>query len=372
MADRKTTISLIKADVGSIAGHQVVHPRLEETARAALKEAVGQGLLIDFYVTHCGDDLELLMTHRLGVDSKKVHELAWNTFQSCTKVAKELHLYAAGQDLLADSFSGNVRGLGPGSAEIEIVERPAEPVAFMMMDKTEPGAFNFPIYRIFADPFCNAGLVIDTSMHDGFKFEIWDIEEHKRLYLNTPEESYDLLAFIGAKGRYVVKHIFARGTKVPKDEPVACVSTDKLSQIAGQYVGKDDPVAVIRAQSGLPGMGEILEGFSWPWLVSGWNRGSHNGPVMPVGLKDNRTSRFDGPPRLFGLGFQIADGKFVGPVDLFDDPAFDPARWKAAEIADYMRRMGPFEPHRLPMDEMEYTTMPKLMGKLKDKWQAVK
>ena len=372
MPERKVTISLIKADVGSIAGHQVVHPRLEETAKAALKEAVGLDILDDFYVTHVGDDLELLMTHRHGVDSKKVHELAWITFQKCTKVAKDLHLYAAGQDLLADSFSGNVRGLGPGSAEMEFIERPAEPVAFMMMDKTEPGAFNFPVYRIFADPFCNAGLVIDTSMHDGFKFEIWDIEEHKRLFLNTPEESYDLLAFIGAKSRYVIKHVFARGNKVPKDEPIACVSTDKLSQIAGQYVGKDDPVAVIRAQSGLPGMGEILEGFSWPWLVSGWNRGSHNGPVMPVGLKDNRTSRFDGPPRLFGLGFQIADGKFVGPVDLFDDPAFDPARRQAAEIADYMRRMGPFEPHRLPMDEMEYTTMPKLMGKLKDKWEDVK
>jgi len=40
--------------------------------------------------------------------------------------------------------------------------------------------------------------------------------------------------------------------------------------------------------------------------------------------------------------------------------------------ADYMRRMGPFEPHRLPMDEMEYTTMPKLMGKLKDQWEDVK
>ena len=25
---------------------------------------------------------------------------------------------------------------------------------------------------------------------------------------------------------------------------------------------------------------------------------------------------------------------------------------------DYLRRHGPFEPHRLPLDEMEYTTMP--------------
>ena len=58
-------------------------------------------------------------------------------------------------------------------------------------------------------------------------------------------------------------------------------------------------------------------------------------------------------------------------MDLFDDPAFDPVRQQAAELADYMRRHGPFEPHRLPMDEMEYTTMPQLMAKVKDRWEDV-
>lgn len=368
----KTTLSLIKADVGSIAGHQIVHPKLEETARASLKEAVAMGVLEDLYVTHCGDDLQLIMTHRHGVDSSKVHEIAWLTFEKCTKVAKDLHLYGAGQDILVDAFSGNVRGLGPGSAEMEFQERPAEPVAFFMMDKTEPGAFNLPIFRMFADPFCSAGLVIDPAMHDGFRFEVWDIEDHKRIFLDSPEEMYDLLAFIGSKSRYVIKRVYARGGKVPEDEAVACVSTDKLSQIAGQYVGKDDPVAIVRAQSGLPAMGEVLEAWAWPHLVSGWNRGSHNGPVLPVGMANNRTSRFDGPPRVFGLGFQIADAKLVGPVDLFDDPAFDPARKTAGEVADYMRRHGPFEPHRLPMDEMEYTSLPKIMAKLGERFEDLK
>jgi len=35
-------------------------------------------------------------------------------------------------------------------------------------------------------------------------------------------------------------------------------------------------------------------------------------------------------------------------------------------------RTGPSEPHRLPMDEMEYTTMPELMEKHKGKWESVK
>jgi fructose 1,6-bisphosphate aldolase/phosphatase len=53
---------------------------------------------------------------------------------------------------------------------------------------------------------------------------------------------------------------------------------------------------------------------------------------------------------------------------MFDDPAFDEARHTASDIADYMRRHGPFEPHRLPLEEMEYTTMPGVMKKLEGRF----
>ncbi|MEM1519706.1 MAG: fructose 1,6-bisphosphatase, partial [Pyrobaculum sp.] len=51
--------------------------------------------------------------------------------------------------------------------------------------------------------------------------------------------------------------------------------------------------------------------------------------------------------------------------DLFDDPAFDYVRQVASQIADYIRRMGPFQPHRLPPEEMEYTALPKILAKIK-------
>ena len=101
-------------------------------------------------------------------------------------------------------------------------------------------------------------------------------------------------------------------------------------------------------------------------------RGSHNGPIMPVGVKNAICTRFDGPPRVIALGFQLSNGKLVGPVDLFDDPGFDLARRKALEIADYMRQHGPFEPHRLPLEDMEYTTLPKVMEKIKDRFKELK
>jgi len=50
------------------------------------------------------------------------------------------------------------------------------------------------------------------------------------------------------------------------------------------------------------------------------------------------------------------------------DKSFNLARHHANEMADMMRRHGPFEPHRLPLEEMEYTTMPQVMEKLKDRF----
>jgi fructose 1,6-bisphosphate aldolase/phosphatase len=36
-----------------------------------------------------------------------------------------------------------------------------------------------------------------------------------------------------------------------------------------------------------------------------------------------------------------------------------------------MRAHGPFEPHRLPLEEMEYTTMPAIAKKLANRWEAL-
>jgi len=360
----KTTISVIKADIGSLAGHHITHPDTLAAASKVLVDAKKEGLIKDFYVTHVGDDLQLIMTHDKGEDSPDIHGLAWKAFSEAAKVAKELGLYAAGQDLLSDAFSGNIRGLGPGVAEMEIEERPAEPIIIFMADKTEPGAFNMPLFKIFADPFNTAGLVIDPRMHNGFIFQVLDVFEGKEVELKAPEEMYDILALIGTPGRYVVKRVFRKNDHVIG----AVVSSERLNLIAGKYVGKDDPVAIVRAQSGFPATGEVLEPFAFPHLVAGWMRGSHHGPLMPVGLRHAKCTRFDGPPRIIALGFQVKNGKLIGPADLFDDPAFDEARRTANIIADYLRRHGPFMPHRLGPEEMEYTTLPDVLEKLKNRF----
>jgi hypothetical protein len=81
-------------------------------------------------------------------------------------------------------------------------------------------------------------------------------------------------------------------------------------------------------------------------------------------------TRLDGPPRVIALGFQLTNGKLIGPWEMFDDPGFDEARHMCNIIAEHLRRHGPFEPHRLPMEEMEYTTLPEVMVKLAERWQG--
>jgi len=359
----RVTLSVFKADVGGFVGHGSVHPDMLQKAKDTLKQD-GKELLIDFYVTNVGDDINLVLTHREGVDAEPIHTLAWNTFRKCTEVAKDLKMYGAGQDLLSDAFSGNIKGMGPGIAEMEFEERPSEPVVIFMADKTEPGAWNFPLYRMFADPFNTIGLIIDPNMHSGFCFEVLDLLEDKCITFLCPEELYDLLVFLGAPNRFVVKRVFA------KNKAIAAVSsTQKLNKMAGRYVGKDDPVLIVRCQSGFPAVGEVLEPFATPHLVSGWMRGSHYGPIVPVSQKHAVPTRFDGPPRVVALGFQLANGRLIGPQDLFADVAYDRARQKALEIADYIRQLGPFEPHRLPLDDLEYTTMPQVMEKLKNRFK---
>ena len=140
----KITLSVIKADVGSIGGHT----KPSDEVLSAVKDFVASKgkMLLDFYIGYTGDDIHVLMSHKNGVGNPDIHKLVFDALMEGTDVAKQQGLYGAGQDLLKTSFSGNVKGMGPGVAEMSFEERPNEAFALITADKTEPGAFNFPFY----------------------------------------------------------------------------------------------------------------------------------------------------------------------------------------------------------------------------------
>ena len=347
----KLTLTAIKADVGSIGGHIRPSDELLAAVERTVTEG-GKGLIIDHTLNYTGDDVAILLTHDRGIDDEDVHRLTWDAFLAGTKVAKEQGLYGAGQDILKDAFSGNTRGLGPAVAEMEFDERPNEPFLMFTADKTEPGAYNLPLFLAFADPMYSAGLILSPAGGAGYAFTVMDVDHadgDRVVELNTPEDTYDLAALLRDNGRFVVDSIRSR-----HDGDIAVSScTTRLRNIAGKYVGKDDPIMLVRTQKNFPATGEILAPFEICHYVSGFMRGSHIGPMMPVKARSS-VSFFDGPPVVSCLAFSVRNGKLAGPVDVFDHPYWDWVRDKASAKAHAIREQGFSGPAMLGIHDLEY------------------
>jgi fructose 1,6-bisphosphate aldolase/phosphatase len=342
----KITVSVIKADVGGIGGHTRPSDGLIDAVKKTIKAS--EDLLIDYYIGYCGDDVHIVMSHTHGVDNNDIHKLAWDAFMAGTQVAREEGLYGAGQDLLKDSFSGNVKGMGPGVAEMEFEERPNEAFTVFAADKTEPGAFNYPFYRMFVDALSNTGLIVNKSLARGVNMNIMDVEQGKIAELSLWEDKPSIEAALMYPGRYVVS------TVTTKDgEPIVASSTDRLHNIAGTYVGKDDPICVVRTQKNFPATEEVGSVFNNPHYVAGNTRGSHNMPLMPVKLNSAATINFC-IPIVQALVFSMHNGKFTGPFDGFSTPDWDYVREIATKKALAMRSQGFVHPATLVPSELEY------------------
>ena len=342
----KITVSVIKADVGGIGGHTKPSDGLIKAIRDTVENS--GDLLIDHYIGYCGDDTHIVMSHTHGVDNEKIHKLAWDAFMAGTEVAKKEGLYGAGQDLLKDSFSGNVKGMGPGVAEMEFEERPNEAFTVFAADKTEPGAFNYPIYRMFVDTLSNTALIVNKSLASGVKMNIMDVEKAQIAELQLWEDKPTIEAALMYPGRYVVDSVYTRD-----GEPILDASTDRLHNIAGTYVGKDDPICLVRTQKNFPATEEVGSMFNNPHYVAGNTRGSHNMPLMPVKLNSAASINFC-IPIVEALVFSMHNGKFTGPFDGFSTPDWDYIREIATKKAIAIRSQGFIHPATLVPSELEY------------------
>jgi fructose 1,6-bisphosphate aldolase/phosphatase len=357
----KLTVSVLKADIGSIGGHIRPSRKLIKAVRKYVKKS-GRDFVADKFISFTGDDIAILLTHFNGINCQAIHELAWEAFKLGTEVAKSEGLYGAGQDLLKDAFSGNVRGMGPAVVEMEFEERPSEPFLFFAADKTDPGAYNLPLYLAFADPMNTPGLLLAPSMKQGFTFTIMDVNETEAdriIELRAPERLYDIAVLLRDPERYVVESVRARAS----GHIAAAVSTSRLHNIAGKYTGKDDPVMLMRVQQDFPATGEILAPYATGHFVAGGMRGSHNMPLMPV-HQNSAVSYFDGPPSVSCAAFSVHGGVLTEPADCFASPFWNTVRNTVSLKAMEMRKQGFFGAAMLPMNELEYTGIVERLGEL--------
>ena len=370
-----STISAIKADIGSIGGHTQPSSRMLEIACTRMKEVVDRNLLTDFDVTHTGDDICLLMIHDKGTGYPDIHNFVWEVFEAVTDVAKEEGLYGAGQDLLKDAPSGNVRGAGPGVAEVtfdpDAKERPAEPFLVFTADKCGPGVFNFPLWTVFTSPLFCAGLML-PKMKPGFRFTVIDMEHAEGdliVELDAPERHLDLAILLRDENRFGIQAVYSRSFPA---QQVVSVSTDRLHTIAGEYKGKDDPVAIVRTQGIFPAPEEVVSPYVVAHYVAGGARGSHHMPLLPVPINTPVT----GPyclPLVACVAYSInGDGKLSERADIFDNPAWDETRLKAQRKGAELRQQGFLGPAMLPIQELEYSAFRTSLAELEAEFQIRK
>ena len=367
----KLTLSILKADVGSIGGHTKPSDRMLDAVRSDAADAVKRGLLIDTFVGHTGDDICIIASHTNGTDNTDVHQFAWNSFLHATDIASQYGLYGAGQDLLVDAPSGNIRGAGPAVAEIELDHdpvktnplRPAESFMVLAADKCGPGAYNLPMFLGFADPMYCAGLML-PRINEGFTFNIIDMDNtdgDSILSLNAPEDYYRISVLLRDNERFGIDSIVSRYS----GQTAASISATRLHNIAGSYTGKDDPVALVRNQGIFPAPEELISPYTKAHYIGGDARGSHVMPLMPVPINTAVTGMYC-LPLVSCIGFSLNAGGYFSDsfADFFDNPAWDYVRQLAQEKGIAMRAQGWSGAAMLPYGELEYSGFRHSIGDL--------
>jgi fructose 1,6-bisphosphate aldolase/phosphatase len=389
------TVSDIKADAGGKVGHTAPPAHFAPVAEASLKEAAEAGLVYNTSAfLAVGDDGHLLMTHARGADNNDVHLWAYKTFFRQVWVAEVLgyRWYGLGQDLIGAStvgkkteelagltpkflrllgdilpppekarfgelqaafdrwrtgagegrtpappFAGNVSGQGPGFAELPM-RRPA-PVGVLAIDKAGPSAFNLPVWealrRCRADGTLERYLKADNAR--GVVLEVWDVERHRRVFLDIEGEAEVAQRLLAATDKYNVKRLWARTADwdpilapASLGEILLAASTEKLAVISGgEYLGKDDPVLLA-----VEPLANALNLFMRDrfYMTQGDGRGSHN--MFPTPLARNEAVATVNS-RAVSISVMLsfdARGEIRGIRDVFADPAYDEARERAYRL----------------------------------------
>ena len=403
------TISDIKADVGGKVGHTSPPDHFRHVAEASLREAQNSGLIFaTSEFIEVGDDEHLLMTHTRGADNNAIHLFAYRTFFRQVWVSEVLghKWYGLGQDLVGEAsagltteelanltdrflallpeslpasqqahlellkksyrdwkagtgknrkpapvFSGNVSGQGPGFAEIPLTR--AQPIGLLAIDKAGPSAFNVPVWRALNQAAEN-GILPDYLRETGARgavLEIWDVEEHQRIFLDLESEKSIIERLLGAVEKFNIKRIWSRGESWKHSQPseslrdvLLAASTEKLAVISGgEYLGKDDPV-LLTVQPLADALNQFLRDQFY--MTQGDGRGSHYMFPTPLSFQDAVATVYS---RAVAVAARIDldhNGQITEFRDIFSDPIYEPARDRAYNLnkAIWAAQGGNFTP----------------------------
>lgn len=390
------TLSDIKADSGGKVGHTSPPNHFRSVAEASLQEAKALKLIHGTSeLLEVGDDGHLLMSHAKGADNNEIHLFAYRTFFRQVWVAETLGYkwYGLGQDLVGEAsagstteelanltdafmelleealpaaerrqvdrlkeayrewkggkgkghkplevFSGNVSGQGPGFAELPLMG--AGRIGLLAMDKTGPSAFNLPIWWSLNRAHKDGSLRrhIEKTGGKGVVIEIWDVENHKRGFLDLETEHLSIQNLLGAIEKLNIKRIWSRSaekwdparTQESLEEILLAASTEKLAVITGgEYRGKDDPVLLA-----VEPLAQALNLFMRDrfYLTQGDGRGSHFMFPTPLAFQDAIATINSRAVAVSAWITMDTSGEIRGFHDEFADPIYEAARDRAFEL----------------------------------------
>jgi fructose 1,6-bisphosphate aldolase/phosphatase len=391
----KFTVSDIKADAGGRVGHTTTPGHFGPVADASLHEAKEAGLIFGTSkFIAVGDDGHLLMTHTQGADNNTIHLFAYKTFFRQVWVAEVLGYkwYGLGQDLVGDAsagkkteelaglterfvdllpqhllegekrrfpelkaafdrwrtgqgegrtpappFSGNVSGQGPGFAELPM-PRPTA-VGLFAIDKAGPAAFNLPVWEALRRSRTDGSLnrYLEGTDARGVVMEIWDVERHRRVFLDVEAEAEQAQRLLGATDKFNVKRIWTRTTTwnaaraaSQLGDVLLAASTEKLAIITGgEYRGKDDPVLLA-----VEPLANAVNFFMRDrfYMTQGDGRGSHNMFPAPLAFGEAIATVNSRAVSVSAMIALDGKGEIRGIRDVFADAAYDEARDRASRL----------------------------------------
>lgn len=391
----KFTVSDIKADAGGRVGHTTTPGHFGPVADASLQEAKESGLIFGTSkFIAVGDDGHLLMSHTQGADSNAIHLFAYKTFFRQVWVAEVMGYkwYGLGQDLVGDAsagkkteelagltekfvnllqrhlpegekrrydelksgfqkwrtgqgegrtpappFSGNVSGQGPGFAELPM-PRPT-PVGVFSIDKAGPAAFNLPVWEAVQRCRTDGSLAryLEGTDAKGVVIEIWDVEKHRRVFLDIETEGELAQQLLGATDKFNVKRVWtrtsawnpAKGDSMLGDILLAA-STEKLAVITGgEYRGKDDPVLLAVEPIANAVNMFMRDRF---YMTQGDGRGSHNMFPTPLAFGEAIATVNSRAVAVSAMISLDSKGEIRSIRDVFADSAYDEARDRASRL----------------------------------------
>ena len=91
-------------------------------------------------------------------------------------------------------FAGNVTGQGPGFAELPL--RNTWRVGVLAADKAGPAAFNVPVYRAVERALAQEHF--RARYGESLAFEIFDVHEHRRIFLDARAHREEIATLLGA------------------------------------------------------------------------------------------------------------------------------------------------------------------------------